>query len=257
VLVLIGVLLVAAVYAYGLRSLWRHTGVGRVVKPWQAALFYAGLLITVLALGSPLDGVAHALFAAHMVQHLLLMLVVAPLIVLGAPLLTMLWALPEPHRFGVGMVGKLGRRVPLAVAFVLHSLALWLWHIPRLYDSALSHQAVHLTEHLSFLATAALFWWTVLHSGRINVGAGVLFVFGLALESTILGALLTFSRAPWYASHSSTTSAWGLSPLEDQQLAGLIMWIPGGLVYLAIALALFSRLFANTPDPEPHTPAHR
>ena len=143
------------------------------------------------------------------------------------------------------------------MAFVVHSLALWLWHIPSLYDAALAVDWIHVLEHLSFVGTAVLFWWATLHSGRVGYGVAVLFVFALALESTILGALLTFSRGPWYASHLTTAVGWGLSPLEDQQLAGLIMWIPGGLVYLVSALALFSRLFVRTPGPEPHTPARR
>jgi putative membrane protein len=256
VLVLIGILATGALYAHGLRRLWRRAGAGRGVPAWRAGLFYVGLVIAALALTGPLDALAHALFAAHMVQHLLLMLVVAPLVAAGAPLVPTVWALADRYRSRIGALVR-HTNVPLAGAFVLHSLALWLWHIPRLYDSALDNSGIHMLEHVSFLATAALFWWTVLHSGRHSVGLGVLYVFALALESTILGALLTFSRAPWYAAHLSSSSAWGLSPLEDQQLAGLIMWIPGGLVYLAIALALFSRLFARTPDPEARTPAHR
>src|SRR5215207_8009155 len=203
-------------------------------------MFYLGLLAVVLALESPLDSMAHALFAAHMGQHLLLMVVAAPLLVLGAPLLLIAWALPDPSRPRFGSVFRL-RRTPMSAAFVLHSVALWLWHVPRFYDSAIAVDWIHVLEHVSFLGTAALFWWSLLHSGRVGHGAAVLYVFGLALESTVLGALLTFSRAPWFASHLTTTASWSLSPLEDQQLAGLIMWIPGGMVYLVIALALFSR----------------
>jgi putative membrane protein len=256
VLVLIGVGLAAVAYARGVRELWRRAGPGRSVSRAQAGLFYLGLLTIVLALASPLDWIAHQLFAAHMVQHLLLMLVAAPLLVLGAPLLPLLFALPAPARSRSRALARLGR-TPLAIAFVLHSLALWLWHIPSLYDAALAVDWLHVLEHVSFVGTAVLFWWATLRSGRVGYGVAVLFVFALALESTILGALLTFSRGPWYASHLTTTLAWGLSPLEDQQLAGLIMWIPGGLVYLVSALALFSRLFVRTPDPEPHTPARR
>jgi putative membrane protein len=247
VLVLIASVFAAAAYSRGLRALWRRAGHGRSVSRWQAALFYLGLPTIVVALESPLDPMAHQLFAAHMVQHLLLMLVAAPLLVLGVPLLSLIWAAPDPSRPRLGKLFLL-RRAPIGVAFALHSVALWLWHIPQLYDVALSEDWVHGLEHVSFLGSAGLFWWVLLHGGRTGAGVGVLFVFGLALESTILGALLTFAGGPWYTAHLTSTATWGLSAVEDQQLAGLIMWIPGGLVYLASALALFRRFFAWEPS---------
>src|SRR5205085_785617 len=113
----------------------------------------------------------------------------------------------------------------IGVAFVLHSLALWAWHIPGAYDAALANRAIHVVEHTTFVSTSVLFWWAVLRSGKPAYGVGVLCVFGLALESTLLGAVLTFSPAPWYAAYTNATAAtFGLTPLEDQQYAGLIMW---------------------------------
>lgn len=264
--VLLGAVVAAWLYARGLRILWRRAGRGHVVQCWQAACFGIGLGALLLALESPLDAISDQLFAAHMVQHLLLILIAAPLFVLGAPVAPMLWALPAPSRRVVGgwwrRLTWLGRPAP---AFVLHSVALWAWHVPALYEAALASRGVHVLEHLSFLVTAALFWWSLLHRGRAGYGVGVLYVFGLALESTLLGALLTFAHAPWYTSHLATTAAWGISPLEDQQIAGLIMWVPGGVVYLASALTLFGLWLNETPQPTPvrtpdpvaHTPAHR
>src|SRR6202022_2913416 len=99
----------------------------------------------------------------------------------------------------------------------------WAWHVPMLYDAALRNRGMHVLEHVSFLGTAVLFWWAVLDGGRVGYRSGVLYVFGLALQSTLLGALLAFAPVPWYTSHAATAPVWGLTPLEDQQVAGLIM----------------------------------
>jgi putative membrane protein len=238
---LIGVLLVGALYGRGVFTLWSRAGPDHGVRRWQAACFSGGLLAIVVALESPLDKLSEALFAIHMVQHLLLILVAGPLLVLGEPLAPLLWALPAASRRSLGAAWRslafLGRPV---VAFGAHSLALWLWHVPGLYEAALRNRGVHVLEHVSFLATAVLFWWAAVHSARLAHGLGVVYVFGLALQSTLLGALLTFSPTPWYTAHLSSTAVWGLAPQEDQQVAGLIMWVPGGSVYLAAALGLLA-----------------
>ncbi|MGI9148356.1 MAG: cytochrome c oxidase assembly protein [Chloroflexota bacterium] len=238
---LVAVLLTTWLYWRGVRTLWRRAGRGHVLHARQVVCFGLGLLTILVALETPLDPLSGELFAAHMVQHLLLLLIAGPLLVLGAPLVPILWALPEPSRRALG--GWLRRANHLGhvgVTFTLHSVALWVWHIPALYDAALSNRGVHVIEHASFLGTAVLFWWAVLSRGRLGYRAGVVYVFGLALESTILGALLAFSPVAWYAAHATTTVGWGMSPLDDQQVAGLIMWVPGGTIYLAAALGLFA-----------------
>jgi putative membrane protein len=237
---LIGVLVVGALYARGIFILWQRAGREHGLQRRQALCYGGGLLTIVVALESPLDRFSADLFAIHMVQHLLLIVVAGPLLVLGAPIAPLLWALPPASRRRVG--SWLHRAATLltrpALAFGLHSLALWLWHLPVLYEVALRSRGVHVLEHLSFLATAVLFWWAVIHATR---AVGVLSVFGLALQSTVLGALLVFSPTPWYTAHQASAAAWGLTAGEDQQLAGLIMWVPGGSVYLAAALGLLAR----------------
>ncbi len=119
----------------------------------------------------------------------------------------------------------------------------WLWHAAVLYDAALANPFLHAVEHASLLGTAWLFWRSVIgprSPGRVPGGLGVLLVFGMAMQSVLLSLLLTFARAPWYAGYATTTAPWGLEPLADQQLAGVIMWIPAGLVYLGAALALLA-----------------
>jgi putative membrane protein len=166
----------------------------------------------------------------------------------GAPLVAMLWAMPSGFRRRL-VSGLQRTRVPViwglltapSVAFVLYGLALWIWHVPALYDEALGHEAVHAIQHLCFFGTAALFWWGIVHGrqGRVAYGAAVVYLFVTALHGGVLGALLTMSPRVLYAPYVSHHPA-GLSALEDQQLAGLLMWIPGGLAFVAGALFLLA-----------------
>jgi putative membrane protein len=184
-----------------------------------------------------------------MSQHEVLMLVAAPLLVLGRPLIPFLWALPLNWSRGVGNAGKIvwinrlwrTLTIPL-VAWLLHAIALWMWHIPVLFDATLHSETVHTFQHLSFLLSALLFWWALIHGsqGAMGYGAAVLYVFTTSIHSGALGALITIAGSVWYPSYVGLTSSWGLTPLEDQQLGGLIMWIPAGLVYVIAGLALFA-----------------
>jgi putative membrane protein len=251
-LVALGIGVVAAWYWAGLRRLWRHAGMGRSAGRGHAWFFAGGLLAIVLALMSPLDTLAEALFAAHMAQHMILVVVAAPLLVLGRPLLPLVWALPAPWRRRLGRwwaarpTARDGLRLIMlpSVVFVAHAAALGYWHVPRAYGWAYDHEWVHAIEHASFLITAGLFWWVVLQPTgrrRLGWGAAILYVTAFAAAAGTFAAVLTFARAPWYAQHFARTAAWGLTPLEDQQLAGLIMWIPAGVAYLAAASYCFIR----------------
>ncbi|HEX8271506.1 MAG TPA: cytochrome c oxidase assembly protein [Longimicrobiaceae bacterium] len=242
-------LLSAWLYARGTERLWRSAGVGRGIRRGEAACFAAGWLVLAVALVSPLHPLGDALFSAHMVQHELLMALAAPLLVLGRPVIPLLWALPVAWRRSAGGIAKGGAvrggwralTAPFA-AWLLHAAALWLWHLPAAYQATLRSDAVHTLQHASFLGTGLLFWWTVVHGreGRMGYGASVFYLFATAMHSGGLGALLTFARSPWYPAYAGATEAWGLTPLEDQQLAGLIMWIPAGLSYLVAALLLIA-----------------
>jgi putative membrane protein len=242
-------LVAGALYPLGLRRLWSGAGVGRGVRRWEAACFAAGWMALAGALVSPLHALGGALFSAHMAQHEVLMALAAPLLVLGRPLVPFTFALPRGGRSTVGRWTKLGwirgpwRAVSApAPAWTLHAAALWLWHLPLLYGLALRSEAMHAVQHAAFLGTALLLWWALLRGrgGRMGYGAGVLYLFTTAAHSGALGALLTFARSPWYPAYGATTAAWGLTALEDQQLAGLIMWVPAGASYLVAALWLFS-----------------
>jgi putative membrane protein len=252
--VLAGLAFGAWIYARGVRALWRRAGKGRVVSEWRVASYFAGLASLFIALVSPVDAIGGALFSVHMTQHLLLMMVAAPLIVLGDPVTVTLWALPLRSRRHVGLTFRRTRWLRAAwsaltiapIAWTLHVVTLWLWHAPIFYEMALQSEPLHELEHATFFLTALLFWWLLFapHGRRLNIGAKVAYLFAAMLQGTILGAVITFARHPWYWSYFGTTKAWGLTPLEDQQLAGLIMWIPAGLIYLAALLPLVAGALA-------------
>ena len=241
-------------YAAGVFRLHRHVTARRELY-WRGLAFAAGWVTLALALLSPLDAAAATAFSLHMVQHEVLMLIAAPLLVLGRGLPTMLWAFPHAARLSLGRASKTPwlrdgwhwLTAPLT-AWLLHALALWVWHIPTLFNAALAVPALHDFQHVSFLVTALIFWHALLrHGAHAARGGAILYLFTTTIHTGVLGALLTFARKPLYAPFDVGLRAFGaLSPLEDQQLGGLIMWVPGALVYIGVALALLGRWLAES-----------
>jgi putative membrane protein len=239
----------AFLFAFGVLRLWRRARPERTFAVWRVAVFAAGWLTLVLALVSPLHRLGSELFLVHMTQHELLMLIAAPLLVLGRPLVPFLWALPMLWRERAGALAKLPRvsrswnaiTAPVA-AWVVHGLTLWVWHAPALYQATLESEWIHGLQHTMFLASALLFWWTLVHGryGRLGYGMALLYVFTTAVHSSVLGALITFSQRLWYPIYEGRTLAWHLTALEDQQVGGLIMWIPAGTVLIGVALAFLA-----------------
>jgi cytochrome c oxidase assembly factor CtaG len=215
----------------------------------RAWAFFAGLAVLAASLLPPLDRWSASSFAFHMTQHELLMLIAAPLMVLGRPLPYFLWGLPDSWRLGVARAVR-HRAVqgiwsvllnPL-VAWALHAVVLWVWHAPSFFDAALRDRGLHDLQHLSFLLSALIFWSALLEErARERQGAAVLYLFTTTVHTGVLGALLTFAGHPWYEAYFETTPQWNLAPLEDQQIGGLIMWVPASLVYVGVGLALLAR----------------
>ena len=245
--IVLPLILSAVFYAIGvvrLRRVNRH-----VIGTIEIACFIAGWLTLVIALVSPLHPWGSVLFSAHMTQHELLMLVAAPLLVLGRPMVPFLWAFPKTtaRHLSAWTKATAWQRVWHAitapfVAWLIHAIVLWGWHVPFLFQATLESEWVHALQHASFFGSALLFWWAILHGREraFGYGAAVLYLFTTGLHNSLLGALLTFAQTVWYPVYNGTTQSWGLTPLEDQQLGGLIMWIPAGIVYLIAALALFA-----------------
>ena len=177
------------------------------------------------------------------------MLVAAPLLVVGRPLPLFLWALGERPRARVAWIAHsspvqtiwAGLLSPV-IAWLLHALVLWVWHVPRFFDAVLRNGTLHDLQHLSFLAAALVFWAAMVETRRQEQqGAAVMCLFTTTIHTSVLGALITFAARPWYSAYLQTPFDWGLTALEDQQLGGLIMWVPGSLAYVGVALALLAR----------------
>ncbi len=241
--VLAGLTLLGALYWMGARELRaRGAGPSRI----ERAAFGAGWLALVVSILPWFDAAALELFSAHMAQHELMMLVGAPLIVAGRPLATCLWAFPERWRRRIarplqqpsaaGFVRMIAAPI---TAWTLHGLVVWIWHAPGLYELAVRSEPVHTLQHAMFVSTSVLFWWGLVYGryGRAGYGAAVFYVFTTAMHTGILGALLTFAPSPLYGIYATSGHH---DPLGDQQLAGLVMWIPAGLLLTLIGVALFA-----------------
>jgi cytochrome c oxidase assembly factor CtaG len=238
----------AAIYVAGLRALRKATQTPQKLQG-AARCYAAGWGLLVVALISPMHPWGQVFFSVHMVQHEVLMVLAAPLLVLGRPVLVVLSAGPRPAaRRCVTLLRQNGGTWlwdavtnPL-VAWLAHAIALWVWHVPTLFQATLKHEGIHAMQHASFLGSALIFWHAVIFGPRrrLGYGMGLVYLFTTAIHSGALGALLTFATRLWYPAYAAVAHGGSLTPLEDQQLGGLIMWIPAGLIYLGAGLALFA-----------------
>ncbi|MEZ2346618.1 cytochrome c oxidase assembly protein [Terriglobus sp. RCC_193] len=253
----IPLVLCAAWYLAGSVRRGRHT-----MLRWRHAAFWAGWLSLIAALVSPLHQLGDSLFSAHMLQHEILILVAAPLIAASHPSVTLLYALPSAARRTIGgLVSGMERHPILALAtgplasWLLHAVALWGWHIPFLYQASVTSDVVHALQHLCFFFTGLIFWSALFGAGRssMSYGAATLYTFGTAIHCSALGSLLTFSTVIWYPIYADRTTAWHLTPLQDQQLGGLLMWVPSGIVFIVIGVALFARWIESAEERHKHT----
>ena len=223
----------------------RRTHRGQSVLRREGAWFAVAWAVLALTALSPLHAAGERSFTMHMIEHEILMLIAAPAFVLARPLPTMLWGLAQPWRGWLGAAvaytSPLWRTIAAPVfATIAQASALWLWHAPSLFDLALSSDVWHAAQHLSFFITALIFWAGMLDN-RSAIGLRALCLFATSIVIGALGALMAFSESPWYAPYSLLgMTPQGLTPAEDQQFAGLLMWIPGGVVHAGAALALLA-----------------
>lgn len=241
--VVIPLAVVAVLYVRGVRV------VGGARRVPGLLWFAAGWTILFLSLLSPLHSASEQLFSAHMVQHELLMVVAAPLLALSRPLPVLLDGIPSRLHSRVESLGDRPRvrnawrtlNRPLE-AWVIHAIVIWIWHVPALFQATLSNDAVHALQHLSFLGSAYLFWSSLMADGYPERGGlAVLSLFTTAVHTGVLGALISFARRAWYPAYATGAAVWHMTPLADQQLAGLIMWIPASAAYLVAALLIMRR----------------
>lgn len=252
-LVLWGVALLAILYVRGARTLGR-------LDPLRVASFFAGLAVVLVALVSPLDAMADQLFLAHMVQHLLLLMVAVPLLLLGAPAIPLARGLPRAMRAQLlRPFSPEGPLHPVVRVFAnpLVSLGLYigllsLWHIPALYDAALEDRAIHALEHLTYLFIATLFWTQVIDPypfrASLRYPVRIPYLFVATAHNTVLGGILSFAEPTLYSYYARLPERlFGISPIADQQWGGVIMWVPGGMVHL-VAISFVFAAWLNSED---------
>ncbi|HLZ64266.1 MAG TPA: cytochrome c oxidase assembly protein [Ktedonosporobacter sp.] len=238
--IIIGTILAIGLYLYAVGPLREKAFPAEEIKTSQVVMFLLGVNAIFLSLFSPLDKLGDTyLFSAHMVQHLALTLVGPPLMILGTPG----WLIQPLLRNS--LILRIARFLthPI-IAFLLFNIDFWLWHAPPLYIATLTHETLHIFEHMTFIVLGLIYWWPVFSPvkelPRLSIGGQILYLFLGGMPTVALGAGLTFMQ-PLYTPYIYAPRVWGMSPALDQQLGGLIMWIPGNIVAIIIASILFIR----------------
>lgn len=236
-----GTLLILALYIYAVGPFREKFFPAEKFSLGKAVAFQLGILLIFLSLFSALDELGDRyLFSAHMLQHLILTMVGPPLMLIGTPGWLIQPLLRNRTLLNIGKV-----LTHPAVAFTLFNADLWLWHAPLLYDATLFNQNLHILEHLTFIITGVIFWWPLFSPvkeglPRLSTGGQILYLFFGSMPMVLLGAGLTFAP-PLYAPYINAPRVWGLSAATDQQLGGLLMWVPVSLYIIAIMSILFIR----------------
>lgn len=241
-------------YAVGNARLWHRTAGGRSAFLGRLALGLVGGSTLAAALMSPLHWIGERVFTFHMIEHEIVMAVAAPMLVAARPLAAVLWGLPRRARraIGAGSAASALRRAwewltRGATASILHAVAIWGWHVPALFDAAVTNPVLHRMQHFSFFITGVLFWWSVLW--RTGRGQAAWYLFVTMMHTGILGALMALAPRVLYSAQTRAAQSWGMTPLEDQQLAGIVMWIPAGTIYAGAALVLAALWVARSSRP--------
>lgn len=239
--VLLGTSLFALAYLIGIGPLRERFALAPRVPAGKAAIFLAGVAILFLSLNGPIHDLSdNYLFSAHMVQHMLLMMVMPLFLLLGTPA----WLLrPALRRPGIRRVARFLTH-PVA-AFTIYNLVFVAWHFPAMYNWALVNHDVHIAQHLMFIAAATLMWWPVVNPVpelvRLESPMVMLYIFALGLPMSVVSAFITLAESPLYEWYAAAPRVMGISALEDQQLGGVIMWVPGMMIYWAAVAAVFLR----------------
>lgn len=235
----VGLAVLAALYEWRART--AETGNGRSISDLRRFSFYGGLATIFLSLNGWLHDLSdYYLFSAHMIQHLLLTLLVPPLLIVGVPGWMLRPALQYP---AIGATARFLTRAK--VCFAAFNLVLIAWHLPVLYNAAMANHGVHIVQHLMFMAAAVMLWWPVLSQlpelPRLSYPMQMLYLFLTTIPMSIVAVYITYSENLLYPAYAAAPRIWNLSPMEDQLVGGLIMWIPGGLLFFAVITVIFFR----------------
>jgi cytochrome c oxidase assembly factor CtaG len=246
--------LAATVHLLGRRRLKRK-GSADLTKPWRSISYLSGLAILWIALMSPIDVLSDQFFYMHMIQHLLLVMIAPPLLLIANPMPIMLWGLPSSLRLEIGRLLRPGSSFRKAVRSVTTPGLVWLyfvavlvgWHDPRLYDLTLKSALVHDLEHLTFLGTAVLFWWHVIGCAphihrRLSQGVRIGYALSMVPANALTGIAIAMASEPIYEHYTTVPRLGEMTALQDQMLGGTIMWIPGSMMYIIAALILIAQV---------------
>lgn len=240
---LLGMALVLGAYLLGVGPLRERHNLADYVDSRQVATFTAGMMVVFFALTSPLHILSERfLFSMHMVQHVLLTLIAPPLLVLGTPA----WLIRPMLRPNWAFRAARLLTHPIA-AIALFNIIFSIWHIPALYNSSLSSEAFHALEHIMMVSTAMLMWWPLASNmpelPRLNYPLQLGYLFALSVAQIIVFAIITFAEEPIYEFYVNAPRIWGLSPLLDQQLGGIIMKVGSGIYFLTLLIIIFFKWF--------------
>ena len=223
----------------------------------------SGLVVVALALMSAIDGFSALLFFMHMIQHLLLIMVAAPLIMLGNPFPFIIWGMPRGRQIGQALFRPqapfrrlVSRLTSPGIVWMIFVAVLLGWHDPGAYGAALRSDLVHDLEHLSDYLAALLFWWHILQAGPrihrpLSPGARIAYTLSIVPANMATGIVISFASSPIYEFYTTVPRVWGMSALQDQQLGGTIMWIPGSMMYMLAGIILIGRLLQGSEPPRP------
>ncbi|MDQ6886740.1 MAG: cytochrome c oxidase assembly protein [Gemmatimonadota bacterium] len=244
----LGIAALAVLYGWRARASRRAGGASPGIG--QALAFAGGLLALFAALNGPIHDLSDSyLFSAHMVQHLMLTMLVTPLLLAGTPGWMLRPLLERP------VIARIAGRLTTPVAcFTIFSVVLTVWHLPPLYNFAMAHHSVHIVQHLCFLVASTFMWWPLMSPlpelPRAPYPQQMLYTFLLTLPMSLVSIAITYAGSVIYPAYASAPRISGLTPLEDQQLGGLIMWIPGGLIFLGVLTIVFFRWVAQAEEEE-------
>jgi putative membrane protein len=234
--------------ALGVLYLWAERALNRRASVAQRSFFLSGLLVMFASLNGPIHDLSDDyLFSAHMVQHLLLTLAMPPLLLAGTPG----WML-RPLLAGKTIRSCVGFFTRATIAFATFNVVIAAWHLPVLYNIAMAHHSIHIVEHLMFMVAAVLMWWPLLSQlpefPRLAYPGQMLYSFLMSIPMSIIAVYIAMSDHVLYPAYAAAPRVLPLSPLEDQLLGGLIMWIPGGLIFMIIMSVIFFKWNARGED---------
>lgn len=242
----------------------KRRGSSKLVKPWRSVAYLAGLAVVAIALMSPIDVLSSQFFFMHMVQHLLLVMIAPPLLFVGDPMPIMIWGLPSGLRLEIGRWLRPESRFRRTVRSLTTPGVVWFlfvatlvgWHDPRLYGLALESELVHDLEHLTFFGTAVLFWWHIIGSAphihkRLSPGVRIGYALSVVPPTALTGIAIAFASEPIYEYYMTVPRPGEMTVMQDQMLSGVIMWIPGSMMYIIAALILIAQIVRSEDSREP------